>query len=183
MTNLDSTFFNYIPILIGLFFVVLTVLTVFFKRRNNRHNYNRKLSVKILHKISAFEHDGQRMNYLRKINPFVFEELVLDAMEINGYVVKRNNRYTGDNGIDGIVYKDDNTYLVQAKRYTGYINMQHLIAFDKLVNRKKCKGYFIHTGKTGKGSRLEEKKMTNTSIISGSTLLNLLKNLNNNLNK
>lgn len=180
MNNLTPHFFNSLAIIIG-FFIVLTMLTVFFKRRYNRHTYNQKLSKKILQKISSFEHDGQRINYLRKINPFVFEELVLDAMEVNGYVVKRNNRYTGDNGIDGIAFKDGTKYLVQAKRYKSYINMQHLITFDKLVKRRNSKGLFIHTGKTGKGSRREELKMINTTIVSGSSLLNLLNNLNNNL--
>lgn len=91
MNNLTPHFFNSLAIIIG-FSIVLAILTVFFKRRYNRHTYNQKLSKKILKKINSFEHDGQRINYLRKINPFVFEELVLDAMEVNGYTCSEKSR-------------------------------------------------------------------------------------------
>ena len=58
-----------------------------------------------------------KMAYLRKINPYVFEELVLDGFRSKGYGVKRNRRYSGDGGIDGRVYLDGKEYLVQCKRY------------------------------------------------------------------
>ncbi|WP_192840691.1 restriction endonuclease, partial [Enterobacter hormaechei] len=43
------------------------------------------------------------MNYLRKIDPFVFEELLLEGFEAHGFRTIRNKRYTGDGGIDGQV--------------------------------------------------------------------------------
>ncbi|MEX6059375.1 restriction endonuclease [Enterobacter hormaechei] len=42
-----------------------------------------------------------KINYLRKIDPFVFEELLLEGFEAHGFRTIRNKRYTGDGGIDG----------------------------------------------------------------------------------
>lgn len=176
--NLTEFNTNYVIIAFAVVFSLLTILTVFFKRANRKHRYNRKKSLQILRKINAFEFDGQRINYLRKINPFIFEELLLDAFQNNGYSVKRNDRYTGDNGIDGIVSKDGVKFLVQAKRYTKHINLKHLKDFNELTIKMNCKGFFIHTGRTGKGTWNEERQMTNVSIVSGSKLLKLINTLN-----
>lgn len=169
---------NYIIIPFSLLFLLLIILTVFFKRANRKHRYNRKKSQQILMKINGFEFDGQRINYLRKINPFIFEELILDAFQINGYSIKRNDRYTGDNGIDGVVCKDGVKFLIQAKRYNKHIKLKHVKDFNELTIKKNCKGFFIHTGRTGKGTWAEGRNMNNVSIISGSKLLKLINTLN-----
>ncbi len=44
-------------------------------------------------------HFGQKIAYLRKIDPFVFEELLLEGFERRGFEVIRNRRYTGDGGL------------------------------------------------------------------------------------
>lgn len=163
--------------ILAVLFLILGFLSLFVKRAKRKHRYNRKKSLQILKKISTFEHDGQRLNYLRKINPFVFEELLLDAFKNNGYAVKRNDRYTGDNGIDGVVFKDNTKFIVQAKRYTKHINLKHLKDFHQLTVQMKCKGFFVHTGRTGKGSREQEKLMSGVSIVSGSKLLKLIRTL------
>jgi len=38
--------------------------------------------------------------YLRKIDPYVFEELLLEALLSKGFKITRNKRYSGDGGID-----------------------------------------------------------------------------------
>lgn len=162
------------------FFIILIVffiLIIFFsKKRFNRHKHNQGKAKTILKKIKAFEHQGQQINYLRKIDPFVFEELLLDAFEFKGYKVVRNKRYTGDGGIDGIVYdKNGNKILIQAKRYSSYINPQHVTTFQNLLASKKAvKGFFIHTGKTSFNTR-NQFKHTNVVLIGGSKLLDLIK--------
>ncbi|MCT1525811.1 restriction endonuclease [Sphingobacterium lactis] len=125
------------------------------------HRYNRRKSLQILTKLQTFDHHGQRINYLRKINPFVFEELLLDALQSQGYSVRRNSKYTGDNGIDGIAWKDGRKILVQAKRYKGHINLKHLKEFSSLVKRNACYGFFCHTGRTGKHSKEVERGDSN----------------------
>ena len=47
--------------------------------------------------------NGKIIVYLRKINPFVFEELILSVIEDSNIRVYRNRRYTGDGGVDGMI--------------------------------------------------------------------------------
>ena len=66
--------------------------------------------------------------------------------------MKRNKRYSGDGGIDGRASKDGEEYLVQSKRYRGYISRQHVEDFSRVCTRERLKGFFVHTGKTGDAS-------------------------------
>lgn len=66
----------------------------------------------MIDKINTFPHFGQKIAYLRKIDPFVFEELLLEGFERRGFEVIRNRRYTGDGGIDGRVKIDGQTRLI-----------------------------------------------------------------------
>ncbi len=166
------------PVLIT--FVILVL--VFGKRKNywfSRHNRNIRQARKILKKIRSW--GGENLNarifsYLRKIDPFVFEELLLESFKDNGYVIKRNKRYTGDGGIDGVVYDEDKTYFVQAKRYKNHINKQHIVDFSKRVTQYNVNGFFIHTGRTGKESSSLISQYQNIELISGSKLITLMLN-------
>jgi len=94
--------------------------------------------------------NAQAIVYLRKLNPFVFEELILSCFHESGYHITRNKRYTGDGGIDGIVYKNNEKFIIQAKRYKGYIQKKHLDSFQNLIKKTNASGgFFVHTGKTG----------------------------------
>tara|TARA_R110000764_G_scaffold91830_3_gene175012 strand:- start:132 stop:659 length:528 start_codon:yes stop_codon:yes gene_type:complete len=161
--------------IVALTFVFVLTLYIFSKKRFNRHKHNRKKAEQVIAKIQSFEHHGQQINYLRKIDPFVFEELLLNAFQKRGYKVIRNKRYTGDGGIDGIVYDiDGNKILIQAKRYRSYINPKHITDFQFLLKRKHArKGYFVHTGKTSSNTR-NLFQHTNVIIIGGSKLLKLI---------
>ncbi|MBB6131494.1 restriction endonuclease [Mucilaginibacter lappiensis] len=114
------------------------------------------------------------MNYLKKIDPYVFEELLLEAFVLKGYKIKRNGSYSGDGGIDGIIYNEKGeTILIQAKRYKSFINTQHLRDFDLLTCRQRVKaGYFIHTGRTPASFRYVFS--ADIQIISGSKLIDLV---------
>ncbi|HLT86460.1 MAG TPA: restriction endonuclease [Sphingobacterium sp.] len=160
--------------IIGLIAIILVWFIFFRKQKFNRHRHNRKKSRKILAKIRTFSFDGQRIAYLRKIDPFVFEELLLDAFEDNGFTVQRNKRYTGDGGIDGIVCKNNVRYLIQAKRYKGYVNMKDVEDFALLAQRLQCVGFFCHTGKTGAKSKETTEKHMSVKIVSGNSLIRLL---------
>lgn len=92
---------------------------------------------------------GAQFGYLRKINPFVFEELVLVCLETQGHAVKRNDSYTGDGGIDGQVYIDGRWHLLQMKRYSKHINASHVQEFARCCAGHNQPGLFIHTGRTG----------------------------------
>jgi hypothetical protein len=90
---------------------------------------------------------------LRAMDPLAFEELLLEAFAQRGYRVTRNRRYTGDGGVDGKVVIDGVRYLIQAKRYQNAIRPEHVSAFADLCAARRCKGLFIHTGRTGAMSR------------------------------
>ncbi len=159
-----------------LLFSVLILLYFFLKvKKFNRHRFNQKKADLIISKINSFEYPGQKINYLRKIDPFVFEELLLNAFKNKGFKIKRNKRYTGDGGIDGIIFdKDNNKILIQAKRYKSYINPKHIEDFNQLVLRKNAiAGYFIHTGKSSQNTRSLFNN-SNIEIIGGTRLLKLI---------
>lgn len=127
-----------------------------------------------LAKLAEIPEPGRKFLYLRKVDPFTFEEMILESFELRGHKVKRNHRYTGDGGIDGRVWLNGELHLIQAKRYAGHISAKHMKEFSHLVTRTGCKGIFVHTGKTGSTSRDIANNDTNISIISGQRLLDLL---------
>ena len=116
---------------------------------------------------------AQAFVYLRKVNPYSFEELDLDGFEKAGYRVRRNERYSGDGGVDGRVSKDGEEYLVQCKRYRGYISRQDVEDFSRVCTRECRKGFFVHTGKTGEASWGTAGAFGNVNIISGGRMLSL----------
>ena len=145
---------------------------------STRHFRNYRKAKKISRKINKndFSYDSAILCYLRKIDPFVFEELLLYTFKKRGYKIYRNRRYTGDGGIDGKVRIDGKIFFIQAKRYHQYINLQHVIDFNNLCCKYHKFGFFMHTGKTGEASRkIENSNCSNIQIVSGQTLINFLK--------
>lgn len=99
---------------------------------------------------------------------------MLEAFKQRGYQVIRNKRYTGDGGIDGKVILHGEIWLIQAKRYSGYINPAHVSAFLSACEYHQCRGFFIHTGKTGTGLRGELNRSDNIILLSGDKLIRFL---------
>lgn len=124
--------------------------------------------------LAEIPEPGRKFAFLRKIDPFTFEEMILESYELRGHRVKRNHRYTGDGGIDGRVWLDGELHLVQAKRYASHISAAHMREFCHLVAAQGCKGLFVHTGRTGGASRSLANGDENVSIVSGQRLLDLL---------
>lgn len=145
------------------------------KRGSSRHRAFRKRAVKVYGKIAEGNlSDGQVLAYLRKINPYVFEELVLDSFERHGFKAIRNERYSGDGGIDGKVMKGGETYLVQCKRYKGYVKPGHVEEFARICEAYGGRGYFIHTGRTGRKSK-NRAYYGAVEVVSGNKLIKLIK--------
>lgn len=116
------------------------------------------------------------ITYLRKIEPFVFEEFLLTCFHRQGYKIIRGTRYTGDGGIDGQVIIDNKLYLIQAKRYSGDIKLAHLQEFAAVIKKNKCVGgYFIHTGKTGTACREYLTMNPCVTLISGQCLIEFIR--------
>ncbi|WP_435071009.1 restriction endonuclease [Enterobacter hormaechei] len=105
---------------------IALLAVVFFRRsvRHRRHKRKQQSARRVLERIKTLPGFPQKINYLRKIDPFVFEELLLEGFEAHGFRTIRNKRYTGDGGIDGQVIIGKYRYLIQAKRYRGHIALQ-----------------------------------------------------------
>lgn len=142
-----------------------------------RHWRKTRRAERALEAIRSFEGDNvipRVLAYLRKIDPFVFEELLLTALDEAGYEIRRNWRYSGDGGIDGrLKDAEGNKIIIQAKRYAGYVKPADVETFAQTVDRSDASyGVFVHTGRTGPKSHW--KKGKNVVLISGNHLVRLL---------
>ncbi len=139
-----------------------------------RHRRYRVIAERVMARLPQLGGEAQRLAYLRKINPYVFEELLLLAFERQGYSIKRNVLYSGDGGLDGTVFIEGRTYFIQAKRYGKTITPSHIRDFGALLLSARCDGFFIHTGRTGQLSRALLQAHPQVHLISGKKLLALL---------
>ncbi|MBO1810901.1 restriction endonuclease [Serratia ureilytica] len=142
--------------------------------RQRRHRRYRAAAERVMARLPQLEGEAQRLTYLRKINPYVFEELLLLAFELQGYAIARNASYSGDGGLDGTVFIAGRTYFIQAKRYTRAITPSHIRDFGTLLQDARCEGFFIHTGRTGNLSRTLLQAHPQVHLISGQKLLALI---------
>ncbi|EEP0997761.1 restriction endonuclease [Salmonella enterica] len=168
-----------LPVILLLFLLsAAVVVTGWFRRtpgaRTRRHRRYRQTAERILTRLPQLASDGARLNYLRRINPYVFEELLLLALENQGLKVIRNPSYSGDGGSDGQVLIAGKRWLIQAKRYSRSISPQHVRDFGELLARENCCGFFIHTGRTGRKSRDDLQTYPQVRLVSGQRLLHLL---------
>ena len=168
---LALTDFEWQFLLLSIPFVVW-VISRFMEACRGQRRWRVKSSKKAFSKVRRLKTDQDKIEYLRGLDAFVFEELVLTAFKHHGHRIRRNKRYTGDGGIDGQVWINGRRHLVQAKCYSGYIRKTHLHDFDRLCRKRRCKGLFVHTGILGGGCKSNETKRV--SIISGPTLLDML---------
>lgn len=158
-------------ILIALFCAFWVISLMFPK--GNRHKRKIKTADFVIKRIDDFS-PSQKIAYLRKIDPYSFEELILTCLERKGFSIKRNERYSGDGGIDGKFFHNGELYLIQAKRYQKEIRYAHLSEFSKLLEQYNCKGIFVHTGTTPKNIKERNINMNNMTIVSGGRLIRLL---------
>lgn len=113
--------------------------------------------------------------YLRQVDPLVFEEVILSALEDTGLLVIRNRRYTGDGGVDGAAWGPDVGWLaVQAKRYRGHVCREHVREFgNKIAQMHFDGGVFVHTGGSGAGI-YDFLREDGIILLSGDRLVTLL---------
>lgn len=149
-------------------------------RQKRRHRYKQDQAIKVVHTLSQFTGPKDSMfpkkiAYLRKIDPNVFEEIILDAFAKQGYLVARNLKYSGDGGMDGKVFDTVKHQWcgIQCKRYTGFIQLSHVKDFaNDLLTAGLSNGYFVHTGKTPKS--IHKILPDNIRIISGTSLISFI---------
>ncbi|ORM84298.1 restriction endonuclease [Pantoea deleyi] len=163
-----------VALALALFLVCLLSLLGIRSASGRRHRRYQKRAASALARLPQLRDDAARMVWLRKMNPYVFEEMLLTALSRQGFRIKRNARYSGDGGMDGQVWIAGQRWLIQAKRYGASINARHIAAFGELVRDEACRGLFIHTGRTGEVSREAFRCYPDVTLISGQRLLQLL---------
>ena len=145
------------------------------RQTSNKHQQYIRRAELVLKRLRSVEVQlPKALGILRKMNPYAFEELLLTCCHEQGWKIERNFKYTGDGGLDGRVTIALKLYLIQAKRYRGYINPKHIRDFHRVIERDKAVGgFFIHTGKTGEMSKelLREYRIT---LLSGQRLVDFV---------
>ncbi|WP_341531992.1 restriction endonuclease (plasmid) [Nostoc sp. UHCC 0302] len=112
---------------------------------------------------------------LRRISPYVFEELVLTCCLEQGWQIQRNFRYTGDGGVDGRVLILGKLYVIQVKRYANHINAEHIKDFLYCIEGERASGgFFVHTGITGQLSKQLIRDSDEIILVSGQKLVNFV---------
>ncbi|MEJ1937167.1 restriction endonuclease [Nostoc sp. NIES-2111] len=153
-------------------------------RRNRRRNNHLRRITKaeaVLIKINKIIEENHKplpavIAYLRKIDPLVFEELLLFSFQRQGYKIKRNERYTGDGGVDGHVWVHGQKYLVQAKRYKDAIKAEHLKEFAQVIAQHQASGgFFVHTGTTPPSGKSVLQQHPEIKLLSGQRLVEFLR--------
>lgn len=139
-----------------------------------RHRRNIRRARRVIRRVGSLD-DRAVIVYLRKIDPYVFEEVVLEAFRRKGWTVYHNRRYSGDGGIDGRIRRGRRTYIVQCKRYSGHIRVSDVRSFAIQCRVREVRGAFVHTGHTGKSSRDVAAEYPELEIWSGSRLAELIR--------
>lgn len=155
--------------------IFLLKATVFRKKKSSekRHKRNVKYSKKITQKLIGMQDEpGKVIAFLRKTDPYIVEEVVLNGFQDSGYKIKRGTSYSNDGGIDGTIYQNGKEVYVQTKRYQSHISASHIRDFNAVCSRNNVKGVFVHTGKTGRGAKSD--KASHIDIISGQRLIDLI---------
>ena len=138
------------------------------------HSTNIKKSYALIEKLSKFRKPRHIIAYLRQVDAYLVEEIVLTSLSKQGHLIERNSRYSGDGGIDGKASIFGNTYYIQTKRYGSHISNKHMEEFAALCKANKVRGLFVHTGRTGKAARRSAYNSSRVEIISGQRLVNLI---------
>jgi restriction system protein len=143
--------------------------------KSKKHQRYIRLAELVLEQLRSSEVQLQKaLGILRKMNPYAFEELLLTCCQDQSWEIERNFKYSGDGGIDGRLTIAGRLYLIQAKRYRGYISPKHIRDFYQVIQGEKAMGgFFIHTGKTGEMSK-ELLREYRISLLSGQRLVNFV---------
>lgn len=102
---------------------------------------------KLRNKYNSY-HYNKCLLQIRKINPYLFEEIIIHLFIRQNYKLVFKNQYSRDGGVDGKIKKWwGRKYIIQTKRHKGYLRMTDIDNFLLTMEKHKVKyGFFIHTG-------------------------------------
>lgn len=112
------------------------------------------------------------LNQLKKINPYDFEAYVGNIYEKMGYSIKMTPK-SGDSGVDLVLEKKNQKFIVQCKRYNGTVSSSEVRAFlGTMVFHQAEYGKFVTTGKFSSNCYEFEDKF-NIELVDGFELMKL----------
>lgn len=143
------------------------------------HQRNVRQSRRVLRAVRGFTEPGvgaRSLAYLRAVDPLVFEEVVMSALEDVGLLVLRSRRYSGDGGVDGTVWLPGRGwYAVQSKRYRHHVCLEHVCAFSQVLASEHFDGgLFVHTGRSG-AALYPQMDAAGIALLSGDRLIRLVR--------
>lgn len=144
------------------------------ERRHARKVRSAATALATVNRIGPRANPARVFGYLRKVDPYVFEEMILTELERRGHAIKRNRRYSGDGGADGAFVLNGRRWLIQAKRYRGPVRTADILSFDTLCRQLGARGLFVHTGKTTTVGRDSATDSGFIRIVSGGDLVAFL---------
>lgn len=137
-------------------------------------------SRRLLQTLRGFSGDGiagRVFAYLRTVDPLLYEETVLSALEDAGAMVLRNLRYTGDGGVDGRCWLPGHglrPLALQCKRYGSTVAPKHVADFCRVINSGHfAGGLLVHCGRTGPLS-YQALQGHPVRLVSGQAMLDLV---------
>ncbi|MCI0363736.1 MAG: restriction endonuclease [Phycisphaerales bacterium] len=116
------------------------------------------------------------LDQLKRLDPFLFEDLVLLTYEQLGWSVQSGKR-TGDGGIDGIVMRNGTTLIVQCKRFVrGDVGAPLLRDLLGTVTKHKATGgVLITTSGFSKEARAWCQDLPHIELVDGHRLLVMIR--------
>lgn len=164
---------TYLPITYIAIFSLLAIMYICTGGSGKRWRVESSKSA--LKRIKGIKVPAQVIAYLRKMDHFTFEELILTSINRNTFVdIKRNDRYTGDGGVDGKFYINGNLFLIQAKRYSGFVKTSDIEDLLQKVRQYNAAGaLFVHTGKTSNAA-LKRYSDGKVFVVSGHAMVTLV---------
>jgi restriction system protein len=143
------------------------------------HQRNVRQSRRVLRAVRGFDEPGvgaRSLAYLRAVDPLVFEEVVMSALEDAGLLVLRSKRYSGDGGVDGTVWLPERGWFaVQSKRYRHHVCLEHVCAFSQVLASEDFDGgLFVHTGRSG-AALYPQIDAGGIALLSGDRLVRLVR--------
>lgn len=144
--------------------------------RTKRHEARRRFGY--LRALAASDEPTDRralFGDLRRMDPLVFEELVLLCLETRGNRIRRSRRYSGDGGVDGLIFHMGVWCPIQCKRYREHIDPRHVEDLAAVMTAMGAPAaWFVHTGRTGRLARETAQEIGAIRLISGDLLCHMI---------
>jgi len=70
-------------LMIGLAILLMFFIYALCFRKKNNHDRKRLSAEKIIEVINSIDHPAQKIAYLRKVDPYAFEELIMTLLQTN----------------------------------------------------------------------------------------------------